>query len=238
MDVDEMWPLGPVFICDNASFRPGTDSVLLASFAAAVKAKTACDLGCGTGLITILLALVNTALSVVSVEIQPGSAALAGENVRLNNLGDRITVLVGDLRRHRDFLKAGAYDLVVANPPYYAQGTGKTAPDESRATAREERDCTLEDIVTAAAYLTRWGGRFALVHKPERLAEVICTLSQRGLEPKRLRFVQYKTDSAPNLVLLEARRGGKPGLSIEPPLILTDADGNDSDEVRKIYHRG
>ncbi len=94
------------------------------------------------------------------------------------------------------------------------------------------------DVCAAASYLTRWGGRFALVHKPERLAEIICTLREYGLEPKRLRFVQHKAESAPSLFLLESRRGGNPSLTIEPPLILADAHGNDTEEVKSIYHRG
>ena len=234
---DEMWPGGPLFIRDDKSFRPGTDSVLLAAFAAGGQAVRVCDLGCGTGIISILLAWNDTLLSVDGVEIQTDWAVLARANATLCRLGNRITIIDGDLRRHRDFLKAGAYDLVVSNPPYYASGSGKSSNRISRADAREERECTIADIAATAAYLTRWGGRFALVHKPERLAEVICTLSKSGLEPKRLRFVQYRADSAPNLVLIESRRGGNPSLTVEPPLILTDANGHDTDEIKKIYHR-
>ena len=106
-----------------------------------------------------------------------------------------------------------------------------------RAHARDERTCTMQDICTAMAYLTRWGGSAALVHRPERLSELLCTLTAAGLEPKRLRTVAYKADAAPNLVLVEARRGGKPGLTVSPPLALCTPDGADSDEIRRIYHR-
>ncbi|SHI15934.1 tRNA1Val (adenine37-N6)-methyltransferase [Sporobacter termitidis DSM 10068] len=237
MNYNIMWPGGPTFVHDEASFRPGTDSILLAWFAAGGPVKRACDLGCGTGVISLIMAWQDDALTVDGVEIQPEWTALARENLKLCSLDDRVTIIDGDLRRHREFLEAGAYDLVVANPPYYALGSGKSAPEESRAKAREERESTLADIAAAAAYLTRWGGRFALVHKPERLAEVIRTLSEKGLEPKRLRFVQYRHDSAPNLVLIESRRGGNPSLTVEPPLILTDSAGNDTEEVKRIYHR-
>ncbi len=232
-----LWPGGPMFIRDNDAFRLGTDSVLLSSFVMTGRAKRACDLGCGTGIITVLLAWNDPALHISGIELQPEWANIARENARLCRLDERISIISGDLRRHREFLEAGAYDLVISNPPYYAQGRGKSAECDCTATAREERTCTIGDVCAAAAYLTRWGGRFALVHKPERLAEIICALRDNGLEPKRLRFVQYKAASAPNLILIESRRGGNPSLTIEPPLILTDDHGNDTEEIRRIYHR-
>lgn len=237
MEIDELWPGGPKFIRGNEAFRLGTDSVLLSYFASKGNARRACDLGCGTGIISVLLAFCNPALTVDGIELQRDSAETARRNSALNSLDGRLTVIDGDLRAHRGLLTAGAYDLVVANPPYYPAGSGKSAGTENRAVAREERLCTIGDVCAAAAYLTRWGGRFALVHKPERLAEVICTLSNHGLEPKRLRFVQHKAQTAPSLVLLESRRGGKPSLTVEPPLILTDEDGNDTEEVKAIYRR-
>ncbi len=237
MITDELWSGGPTFIRDNEAFRLGTDSVLLSSFAKSGRGRRACDLGCGTGIISVLLAWNDAALTVDGVELQPEWADIARENARLCWLDDRINIINGDLRRHRDFLEAGAYDLVVSNPPYYAEGRGKSPGHDCKAAARAERTCTLGDVCAAASYLARWGGQFALVHKPERLIEVICTLRENGFEPKRLRFVQYKAASAPNLILIESRRGGNPSLKIEPPLILTDENGNDTEEVKMIYHR-
>lgn len=245
MATDELWPGGPTFIRDNEAFRLCTDSVLLSAFSMTGRAKrsggrrmSACDLGCGTGIISVLLAWNDPALIVDGIELQTEWAEIARENARLCHLDGRITIINSDLRCHRDYLEAGAYDLVVSNPPYYPTGSGKSSDNEITATAREERTCTIGDVCAAASYLTRWGGRFALVHKPERLIDIICTLRDNGLEPKRLRFVQYKASSAPNLVLIESRRGGNPSLTIEPPLILTDADGSDTDEIKRIYHRG
>lgn len=237
METDELWPGGPAFIRDKEAFRLSTDSVLLSYFASKGKARRACDLGCGTGIISVLLAYYNPSLIIDGIELQSDSAETARQNAALNSLDDRLTVIDGDLRAYRALLTAGAYDLVVSNPPYYPAGSGKSADAENRAVAREERLCTIDDICAAAAYLTRWGGRFALVHKPERIAEIICTLSKHGLEPKRLRFVQYKAQTAPSLILLESRRGGKPSLIVEPPLILVGEDGNDTEEVKAIYHR-
>ena len=170
-------------------------------------------------------------------ELQPDAAQLARDNIRANGLSDRAQILCADLRAHRTLLPAGSFDLVVANPPYFAAGSGYTSPDPMRAHARDERTCTMQDICAAMAYLTRWGASAALVHRPERLSELLCTLTAAWIEPKRLRTVAYKADAAPNLVLVEARRGGKPGLTVSPPLALCTPDGADSDEICRIYHR-
>jgi len=234
--IDELWPGGPCFAEAAGVFRLGTDSVLLAHFAKTVRAKGqkyAIDLGCGSGIISVLFAWSNPELVIDGVEIDPRAAALAAENAALNKMP--INVIEGDLRRHREFLTAGAYDLAVSNPPYFAQGRGKTS--QELALARGEESCTLSDICRAAGYVTRWGGAFALVHKPERLREIFSALSESGFEPKRLRFVQHMNTSPPSLVLIESRRGGNPSLKVEPPLILANNDGGDSDEVKAIYHR-
>ena len=236
MAFDELWPGGPRFAQVEGSFRLSTDSVLLAHFSAPLRAKNIIDLGCGAGVLTVLLHSSHPNATVDGVEIQEQSAALSRANLAENGFNNG-TVFHADLREHRDFLTAGAYDLVVSNPPYFTTSSGYNAPEESRATARDERCCTLDDLCAAAKYLCRWGGAFTLVHRPERLSEIFCAMTKHGIEPKRLRMVQYKADSAPNLVLIEGRRGGKPGLQIDPPLILTSPDGSDSEEVKEIYHR-
>ncbi|MBR7082218.1 MAG: methyltransferase, partial [Oscillospiraceae bacterium] len=114
-------------------------------------------------------------------------------------------------------------------------GSGKSAKSENTAIARDERMCTLSDVCRAAAYFTRWGGKFAIVHRPERLSELFCEMTKNGIEPKRLRLVQETEGSPPNLVLVEGRRGGNPGLSIEQPLVIRDADGCQTDFVNRIY---
>jgi len=219
-------------------FRIGTDSILLADFARSSgirKKKRAADLGCGSGIISVLLAWNDPGLYVDCVEINPEAARLASENAGVNGLEGRIAVINGDLRRHRAFLQAGAYDITISNPPYYTPGSGKHPSKPDLVSARVEGLCTLDDVCTAAGYLTRWGGSFMLVHKPERLADVIRSLNSAGFEPKRARFVQHKHNSPPNLALIESRRGGKPTLKIEAPLILANDDGSHSDEFKRIY---
>ena len=234
---NEFWENGPKFLSDRA-FSIGTDAVMLYAFSKDIKASKVCDLGCGSGVIGQLLAFSDKKIRVTGVEIQPESAKAAEENASLNGLDDRFRVIRGDLREYKKLpLEAGGFDLVVMNPPYFKENSGKTVNDDATAIARDERFCTLENACTAAAYLTKWGGRFCMVHRPERLSEVLTNMSVKGLEPKRLRFVHHREKSAPSLILVEAVRGAKPALRILPPLILTDENGNDTPEVREIYHR-
>ncbi len=237
MNYDELWPGGPRFLRSAGGFPLSTDSVLLAHFVAGTRAARIMDLGCGAGVLTVLLHASHPDAAIDGVELQPEAAALCRHNLEVNAY-DASGIRTMDLRAHRGVLEAGGYDLTVSNPPYFAVDSGLPAPDDRRAAARDERFCTLDDVCAAAAWLTRWGGAFALVHRPERLSEVLCTLTTHGLEPKRLRMVQHRAESAPILVLVEARRGGRPGLSVEAPLILCATDGGDSIELKQIYHRG
>lgn len=235
IEFDELWPSGPRLARTEDSFRLCTDSVLLAHFISAAKPRRIVDLGSGTGVLGVLLAGKYPDAQLTAIEIQSESARLNRLNFEENGCSGQ--VLQADLREHRNLLPAGETDLVVSNPPYFPAGGGGSAPDEARRIAREEICCTLADVCAAAAYLCRWGGAFYLVHRPERLSEICCTASALGLEPKRLRMVQYKYESAPNLVLLEFRRGAKPGLAVEAPLVLANADGSETDEIKQMYHR-
>ena len=237
---DTLWPGGPSFIDKSGVFKLGTDSVLLAHFASISGIKrcnTAADLGCGSGIISIILAWNHPKLHIDGVEIKQEAAELAIENVRLCSMSDRINIIYGDIIRHRDILKSGTYDFTISNPPYYPTKSGKVAKNSGIAAARSEEFCTIEDVCTAAGYCTRWGGSFFLVHKPERLADIFRSLNNSGFEPKKLRFVHHKANLPPNLVLIESRRGGKPSLTVQSPLILTNDDGSDTEEVKEIYHR-
>jgi len=239
--IDELWPGGPRFKDAKGVYRVGTDSVLLAHFVGSSgqkKRTRATDLGCGSGVISILLTWRDAGLRVDGIDIQPDAVSCATENADLSGLSDRIRVIEGDIRRHREFLQPGAYDIAVANPPYHTPGSGKRSGDASRSTARCEELCPLDELCLAAGFLLRWGGEFSLVHKPQRLADIFRAMDRSGLEPKRIRFVQYKKSSPPSLVLVESRRGGKPSLRAEAPLILKNDDGSDSDELKLAYGGG
>ena len=231
-----LWPGGPVFL--PAPHAPlGTDSILLADFVRAAGAKRGVDLGCASGILSLLLLWREPGLHMTGLELNSSAAELARENMARNALSARSAMLAGDIREHRSLLPAGGFDLAVSNPPYFPLGGGALSPDAARAAARGETDCSLEELCAAAAWLLRTGGSFFLVYRPERLAELFCRMSAAGLEPKRLRLVCHRAESRPSLALVEGRRGGKPGLSIEPALVMTDAQGQESAEIRRIYHR-
>ena len=233
---NELWPEGPKFIQEEGVFKLGSDSVLLSAFANMSRVKTVCDLGCGAGILPLLLLKARPELNIDAIELVEDAVKLAERNFALADV--HVNLIFGDLRQYKELLSPGYYDLVISNPPYFQQNSGKTTQTKNIAVARDERDCTMEDVVKAASYLTRWGGRFAIVHRPERLSTLFCMMSKHDIEPKRLRMVHYKFNSAPSLVLVEGRRGGKQGLIIEPPLILSDENGNDSAEVQEIYRKG
>ena len=228
-------PGGHRFVYDDALFRPGTDTFLLSSLPRLKPGMKVCDLGCGTGLLGLLLLQRQPDLRVTGVEIQPPAIHLAEKAAVENGLTDRLTFRMEDLRETA--LPANSFDLVVCNPPYYPAGSGRLPAGGALRTARSEESCTLEDLCRAAARLLPWSGHFCLVHKPERLTDLCCALRGRGLEPKRLRFVCKTAGAAPSLLLLDACRGGKPGLAVEAPLILQNSDGSPSAEVDAIYFR-
>lgn len=234
---ESLCPGGYRFVYDDTLFPPGTDTFLLSSLPRLRPGLRVCDLGAGTGLLGLLLLQRQPELRVTGVELQGAAVRLAEQAAAENRLTDRFFPLHGDLRQIRSLLGTGSFDLVVCNPPYYAPGSGALAAEAPKQSARAEVYCTLEEVCQAAAYLLRWGGSFCLVHKPERLTDLLYTLRTSHLEPKRLRFVCKTAGAAPSLVLCESRRGGKPGLSIEPPLLLQTAAGMPTPEVDTIYFR-
>ena len=236
MQIDELWPGGPRFIQREPVFKLGTDAVLLAHFTNTARMTRGVDLGCGAGILPVLLTARTPGLVMDCVDILPEAVALTAENAALNGLTEAIRPLEADIRALKGLLKAGAYDLVVSNPPYFPVGGGKRAAG-NLADARDEALCTLDDLCGAAGYLLRWGGRFFIVHRPERLAELFAAMQNAGIEPKRLRPVTLTAGAKPSLILVEGKRGANPGLVFEPPLILQDATGNESEELRQIYHR-
>lgn len=222
---------GHCFYYDTALFAPTTDSFALAWFAAPKRGERVCDLGSGTGLLGTLLLARDGSLTLDCVEQSAEANALAAKGFAENRWTERVTLHCGDLRDPAVLPRAGSMDYVISNPPYFPAGHGASAPEGARRTAREETDCTLADVCAAAARVLRWGGRFALVHRPERLVELLCALHECALEPKRLRFLVSAPEGAPSLVLVEARHGGKSGLTIEPPLVIGSA------EWERVYFR-
>jgi tRNA1(Val) A37 N6-methylase TrmN6 len=194
----------------------GTDSKLLAQFATLRPGWRVLDLGCGVGVLLLLLAERADRLTLDGVELEPRSAALAQENLTRNALTG--TILQGDLREGQHF-RQGHYDLIISNPPYFAAGTGYQA-EGARGVARTDSHCSLPELCAAAGRRLKTGGRFALCLRPERLCELFAAMTAADLAPKRLRLVQARADKAPRLVLVEGVRQGGKGLAVEPVLLL------------------
>lgn len=232
---DELWPGGFRFRFDDNVFKPSTDTFLLGDFAETRRNDRVCDLGAGIGLLGLLLLARQPALHITDIDIDGSACALAAENAAANGLEDRVAVLRADLRDRAALPRAGSFDLCVANPPYFPPHTGRVAAG-NRGTARSETACTFDQLCAAAAYLLRSGGRFCLVHRAERTAELMDTLRRHRLEPKALRFVQKDAQTPPRLVLLSCRRHGGTGLTVHTPLLL-QTDGRESGELRRIYFK-
>ena len=187
-------------------FPLGADALQLGKFATVKRGWRVCDLGTGSGILLLLLAERERSLQLHGVDLNISAAKTAWANLLQNGLaGD---VLAGDLRT--DPFPPGSMDLCISNPPWFPVGSGK-----SGGAARSEETCTLQELCTAAGRLLRNGGRFALCHRPERLADVICCLRQARLEPKRMKLVSHTPEKPPFLLLLEAVKGGGTGLKME-----------------------
>ena len=224
--IDRLWPDGPHFYYDTALFPPSTDSFALGYFARPKRGERVRDLGSGIGLLGLLLLARESSLALCCIEQSAAATALAEKSFRENGWAERAALRCGDLRDPTVLPPSGSMDYVLSNPPYFVSGSGASASKDARRTAREEAGCSFPELCAAAARVLRWGGRFALVHRSERLTDVLCTMRAHGIEPKRLRFLVTVPDAAPPLFLVEGRRGGKSGLTIEPPLVVGSREWN------------
>lgn len=206
-------------------FPLGTDAIVLADFAAPPRRAAVCDLCAGSGAVGLLLLSRDPSMRVTALELREAACAAMERTAAANGITDRFSVLHGDLRAIRSLLPAGSFTQVTCNPPYYPVGSGYQPETEAQAIARTELCCTLSDVCAAAAWLLRTGGCLWMVHRPERLTDLLCTLRAHSLEPKRLRTVLPKPNAAPSLLLIKAVRGGKPGLGWDEPLVLSGPDG-------------
>lgn len=220
------------------SFRYGIDAVLLSGYAKVKPGERVLDLGTGTGILPILLAAKTPGRSFTGLEIQKESADMARRSVALNHLNDRISIVQGDIREAVSIFGAASFDVVVSNPPYMIGRHGLTNPDPAVAIARHEILCSFRDIAEQTSRILTDRGRFYLIHRPFRLAEIMCTLKEYRLEPKRMRLVYPFADKEPNMVLLEACKNGNPRIRVEKPLIVYERPGVYTREIREIYGDG
>ena len=214
-------------------YKFSTDSVLLANFGKAKKTDVYVDLCSGSGVVAILFSYKNKIQRSFAVEVQPELADMARRSVEYNSL--QIDVLNEDLKQTPQTLGAESVDVITVNPPY--NSTGKTSELQEIALATHEILTNFSEIAEISSKLLKFGGKLFIVHRSDRLADIFAELKRFKLEPKRLRIVYPKADKEPNLVLIEAKKGAKTGLKIEPPLILNNPDGSETEELKKIYNR-
>ena len=214
----------------------GTDALLLAAFASK-RARRALELGCGTGIVSLLLAARERFTAIDALEVQPVYARLSARNVALNSLSERIRVIEGDVRDFPERKDTGAYDAVFSNPPYMKTNAGAACESREKEIARHEHFGTVRDFVACAARALKWGGTFYCVYRPDRLPELLLAAHEYGLAPKRLCFVSARPSLPPSILLLEARRGGKSELFVTPPLILTE-EGADTPDYAYLLTSG
>lgn len=233
--VDDLQRNGYRIIQNPEKFCFGMDAVLLTGFAHAGENDRLLDLGTGTGIIPLLMEAKYHCAHLTGLEIQPESADMAARSVALNHLTDKIDIVTGDIKEADTYFPSASFDCVTCNPPYMIGQHGITNPDAPKAIARHEILCTFEDVARQTAKLLKPGGHFFLVHRPFRLAELMGTLMQYKLEPKRMQLVYPYVDKEPNMVLLEAVRGGKPRMTVEKPLIVFEKPGVYMPEIRDLY---
>jgi tRNA1Val (adenine37-N6)-methyltransferase len=220
---------------DRTGYRFSLDAVLLAYFADPRSGDKVLDLGTGCGIIPLILAYRQPHIALYGVEVQTELAELADSNVRENQLEDRITVFCTDMKLLRPDMTAGPVDLVVCNPPFRRQGSGRINPDAQRAVARHEIKANLGEIIQTSHRMLRTAGRLVLIYTAGRLTDILSRMRTDGIEPKFIRMIHSRQDTEAVLILIEGVKGGRPDLKIAPPLIIYDKKTDYTDEVESMF---
>lgn len=232
--IDDLQINGLKIIQNPKGFCFGIDAVLLANFLQLKKNAKVVDLGTGTGIIPILLAGKSTTSQITGVEIQQEVAEMASRSVRLNHLENRVKILNIDLRCSEEYLPVNFFDVVTSNPPYM-HSQGLLNPEDNKAISRHEVKCKLEDVIRVASRLLKHHGKFFMVHRPQRLVDIMVNCREYKLEPKRLQFVHPSSSKKPNLLLIECVKAANPELKILDPLYVYTEEGRYTDEIYQIY---
>lgn len=235
--IDTLKTSGFRVIQEEKRFCFGIDAILLADFAKVRNNEKVCDLGTGTGIIPILLAAKNSSLKIDALEIQSESADMAKRSVFLNNLDEKINIVEGDIKTACEYFSKNTYDAITSNPPYMIAEHGEGNGNDEKTIARHEVLCTLDDVVRAASELLKSQGRFYMIHKPFRLAEIMSVMMKYKFEPKRMRLCYPYVDKEPTMVLIEGVKCAKSRITVEPPLIVYEKTGEYTKEIEEIYSR-
>lgn len=226
-------------IQDKNGFCFGIDSVLLSDFAKNIKKDAkVIDLGTGTGIIPILLCGKTALKKIVGVEIQREVYDMAVRSCKLNNLEDRFILINEDILNLKSLYERDSFDVVVSNPPYKKINTGVVNEIEKKFISRHEATAKLEDFIETSRYLLKDKGELFLVHRPERLVDILFLMRKNKIEPKSIRFVFPSKNKEPKLVLIKGIKNGKPFLKVEKNLYVYEENGEYSKEINEIYNRG
>jgi len=234
--LDDLQLKGIHVIQKKDAFRFGVDAVLLANFAKVRRNAKVVDLCTGTGIIPFILAGKTYASDIIGVEIQEEFVNMANRSVQYNNLENRVKFVSGDLKELELIKSIPKVDVVTVNPPYKLHNSGLINLNDKNAIARHEICCTLDDVIVACRILLKDGGRMYMVHRPDRLADILCTMRKHRIEPKRIRMVHPSVNKAPNIVLIEGQRDGGAFLKWESPLYVHTEDGGYTQEIIDMYN--
>lgn len=233
--IDDLQCRGYHIIQSPERFCFGMDAVLLTGFASSAKGDSMLDMGTGTGVIPILMEAKTKISSLTGLEIQEESAEMARRSVLLNHLENKVQIVTGDIKEADQYFEPASFDVITCNPPYMISQHGLQNENQPKTIARHEVLCTFEDVAKQAARLLKPGGHFYLVHRPFRLAEIMVTLTKYKLEPKRMRLVYPFVNKEPNMMLIEATRGGRPRMIVEKPLVVYERPGVYTREIYDFY---
>lgn len=233
--IDDLDLKGLKIIQNPKWFCFGVDAVLLASFAFIKRKDRVVDLGTGTGIIPLLVYGKHTPKEILGVEIQEEVAEMAERSIEMNELSHIIKIHTGDIKNAPKELGGNGFDVALSNPPYKKANTGIINPADTKAISRHEMLITLEELVCSASKLLKDGGRFCMIHRPERLKDIFLSLDKYKFSPKRMKFVHSKVHDKPAMVLIEAVKGGGDFLKIEEPIYVYNEDGTYTDEILRMY---
>ncbi len=236
--IDDLEYKGLKIIQNKDGFCFGVDSVLLSDYAKNIKKNSiVVDIGTGTGIISLLLCKKTNLSKIYGIEIQEEVAEMAKRSIKLNNLEDKFEIINANVKNVSEIINPHTIDVVVTNPPYKKADTGVKSIDKKQLISRHEVECTLEDVIENASKLLKDLGEFYMVHRAERLVDIMCLLRKYKLEPKNVRFVHSKLNEKPDLILVRAVRCAKEFLKIDKPLIIYNENGQYTEEIYEIYDK-
>lgn len=234
--IDDLQINGLKLIQDAEKYCFTSDAVLLANTVTVNKKSKVLDIGTGSGIIAVLLAGKKNAAHVTAVEIQPDMADIAERNVKLNNLDDKITVLNVAAQKLPDIMPVECFDVVVSNPPYKKIDAGEMDTNVCRAIGKYEIKLTLKELINTAARMVKYGGKFYLIHRADRLAECIYEMKLNKLEPKKMWLIRPRADKAADTVIFECIKGGKSGLKTDTVVVYGE-DNEYTPRVKAMYYK-